>query len=365
MNSMVMVLAVLAGEITMEASIKKTDFGKTDNGTAVEAYELTNAGGESVKIITLGGIISQINVRDRDGKLANVVLGFDNLQDYLKGHPYFGCITGRVANRIADAKFTLDGKEYKLHANVGTTSLHGGLKGFDKVVWKATPADDKRSVRLSRRSPDGEEGYPGNLDVTVTYTWTDDNELKIGYQAVTDKPTPVNLTNHSYFNLTGGKDTVLDHELELAADTYTPLDDKLMPTGKIEPVKGTPFDFTKPTKIGARIKDIDGDPVGYDRNHVIRGGGKSLTFTARAYESKSGRVMEMSTTEPGVQFYTGNFLDGKLKGHGGVVYRQYMGFCLEAQHFPDALHHPNFSSIILRPGQVYQQTTVYQFSTKK
>jgi aldose 1-epimerase len=344
--------------------ITKAAFGKTADGQEVHLFTLGHAKGIKVKLMTLGGIITEIHAPDRDGKPANVVLGFDNLKDYLAGHPYFGCITGRVANRIAGAKFSLDGKEYKVAANNGPNALHGGLKGFDKVVWKAETIDNGASlgVKLVYVSKDGEEGYPGNLTTTVTYTLTADNTLKIDYEAITDKATPVNLTNHTYFNLTGGKDKVLGHEVALEAEQYTPTNAMLIPTGKIEPVKGTPLDFTKSTAIGARLKELKNDPIGYDDNYVIRGGGKSLVPAARVYEPKSGRVLEMSTTEPGVQFYTGNFLDGKLKGHNGVVYHQHMGFCLEAQHFPDAVHQPNFPSIILRPGQTYRQTTTYRFS---
>jgi aldose 1-epimerase len=344
--------------------MQKSAFGKTGDGQAVDLYQFTNAKGMTVKIITLGGIVTEVWAPDRDGKLANVVLGFDNLEDYLKGHPFFGTLVGRVANRIAGAKFTLDGKTYRLVANNGPNALHGGLMGFDKMIWQAEPlpADGPLGLRLTYRSKDGEEGYPGTLTVTVTYMLTTDNELKIDYSATTDKSTPVNLTNHSYFNLTGGKDNILDHVVELEADQYTPVDKTLIPTGKIVTVKDTPFDFTKPTAIGARIQQVGGKPVGYDHNFVVRGGGKKLVLAARVHEPKSGRVLEMFTTEPGVQFYTGNFLDGKLKGHGGVVYQQYMGFCLEAQHFPDAVHHPHFPSILLEPDQTYRQTTVYKFA---
>lgn len=346
----------------------KHNFGNTTDGQQVHLITLTNRPGMNVKIITLGGIITEIHAPDRTGKLANVVLGFDNLKDYLAGHPFFGCITGRVCNRIAGAKFTLDGKEYKLAANNGPNTLHGGIKGFDKMVWKSeglfVSGGDSPGVKLSYVSKDGEEGFPGNLSVTVTYLLANDNSLRIDYTATTDKATPVNLTNHSYFNLTGGSENILGHELQLEADEYTPTDDALIPTGKIASVKGTPLDFTKPMAIGARIKEIKAKPVGYDHNYVIRGGGKSLTLAARVYEPKSGRVLEASTTEPGIQLYTGNFLDGKLKDHGGAIYNQYMGFCLETQHFPDAVNQPAFPSIILRPEQTYRQTTIYKFSAK-
>ncbi len=355
------------GGSPMKASVVKSDFGKTADGTPVDLYVLTNAHGLKAKIITYGGIITELHTPDRDGKLADVVLGFDNLPSYLAGHPYFGALVGRVANRIAKGKFTLDGKVYQLAINNGPNALHGGLKGFDKKVWKAEPVEgtDGPGVRLSCSSPDGEEGYPGNLSVTVTYTLTNQNELRIDYKATTDKDTPINLTNHSYFNLAGpGPGDILGHELMLAADQYTPVDATLIPTGEIKPVKGTPLDFTTPTPIGARIDQLKGNPGGYDHNFVLRSGGKSLALAARVHEPKTGRVMEVYTTQPGIQFYTGNFLDGKLTGKYGVVYKKHAGFCLETQHFPDSVNHPNFPSVILKPGSTYAQTTVYKFSAK-
>jgi aldose 1-epimerase len=350
------------------ASITKKPFGQTADGQDVDLYVLANASGTQAKVITYGGIVTELHVPDRDGKLGDVVLGFDDLKGYLAGHPYFGCLVGRVANRIAKGRFTLDGKEYKVATNNGPNALHGGLKGYDKVVWKAGKAaadDGKASLELSYPSKDGEEGYPGNLSCTVTYTLTDDNELRIDYRATTDRPTPVNLTNHSYFNLAGpASGDILGHEIMLAADRYTPVDDMLIPTGEIKPVRGTPLDFTKPEKIGARIDRLKGDPGGYDHNFVINGGGGKLALAARVHEPKTGRVMEVHTTEPGVQFYTGNFLDGTVKGKGGVVYKKHQGLCLEAQHFPDSVNHPDFPSIVLKPGQTYTQTTVYKFSAK-
>jgi aldose 1-epimerase len=352
-----------AGE---SGSLTKMDFGKTADGTPVELYTLKN-GRVTVKVMTYGAIITAIDAPDRNGHLGDVTLGFDTLQGYLGAHPYFGATVGRVANRIAKGKFTLNGQEYSLAVNNGPNSLHGGLKGFDKHVWKAEEQDrpDGPSVKMSRRSPDGEEGYPGNLDVSVTFTVTAQDELRIEYAATTDKATPINLSNHSYFNLTGnGSEPVLGHQVMLAADHYTPVDDTLIPTGEIAPVAGTPLDFTKPTDIGARIRQIKADPVGYDHNFVLNRKGQGLELAARVYEPKTGRLLEMFTTEPGVQFYSGNFLDGTLTGKGGAVYRQYHGFCLEAQHFPDSIHHPNFPPSVLEPGKTYAQTTVYKFSAK-
>jgi aldose 1-epimerase len=352
-----------------KATVKKMAFGKTADGAAVDLFVLTNKNGMTAKIMTYGAIITELDVPDRDGRMGDVVLGFDNLQGYLEGHPFFGAIVGRVANRIAKAKFTLNGVEYKLKKNNGPNALHGGLKGFDKVVWKVEEVGSGKkggvSLKLTHTSPDGDEGYPGNLSVAVAYTLTDKNELKIDYEATTDKATPVNLSNHTYFNLAGaGTGDILDHEVTLAADKYTPVDETLIPTGKIEQVKGTPLDFTRPAKIGARIDQLKNEPRGYDHNFVLNGGGKKLALAAVVREPKSGRILEMFTTEPGVQFYTGNFLDGKQKGKGGVAYKQHYGFCLEAQHFPDSVNQPSFPSTILEPEKKYMQTTIYRFSAK-
>jgi len=346
--------------------VERMTFGKTADGTAVDLYVLTN-GKITAKVMTLGGIVTELHVPDRDGNLADVVLGFDNLDRYLAGHPHFGAITGRFANRIAKGRFTLDGKEYKLAVNNGPNSLHGGLKGFDKVVWKAEDASgpDGPAVKMSYLSPDGEEGYPGNLAVSVTYTLTSDDALKIDYSATTDKPTPVNLTNHSYFNLAGhASGPILGHELMLAADDYTVADETLIPTGEIKSVHGTPLDFTTPMAIGARFDQLSGDPKGYDHNYVIRHDTRSPALAARVYEPKSGRVMEMFTTEPGVQLYTANSLDGKLKGKGDAPYKKQQAFCLEAQHFPDSVNRESFPTTILRPGSTYKQTTIYKFATR-
>jgi len=358
----------------MGVGVQKAEFGKTKDGTRVELYTLTNAHGMKAKITTYGGVITELDAPDRDGKMGDVVLGFDNLNSYLAGDPYFGALIGRVANRIAKGHFKLDGKEYAVVKNNGPNALHGGVKGFDKVIWKAEPVEAKGGValQLSYLSPDGEEGYPGNLTVAVTYTLTDDNTLRIDYKATTDKATPVNLTNHSYFNLGGpGSGDILDEVLTIEADKYTPVDDTMIPTGELKPVKGTPYDFTKPTKIGARIDELKPDPAkdnpgGYDINYVLRmiEEKKVPQLAARVHDPKSGRVMEVYTTEPGLQFYTGNFLDGTLTGKNGVVYKKHQALCLEADHFPDSVNHPDFPSTILEPGKTYTQTTIYKFSAK-
>ncbi len=370
LGALALVAGVAPGEAQArekgKATVEKSDIGKTPGGTTVEQFALSNGRGMKAKVITYGGIVTELHAPDKDGKLADVVLGFDGLEGYLERNPFFGCITGRYANRIAGGTFTLGGKEYTLAKNNGPNHLHGGLKGFDKVVWKAEPVrGEEPAVRLSYLSKDGEEGYPGNLSVTVTYTLTDDNALRIDYRATTDKATPINLTNHSYFNLAAAGD-VLDHVMTIAADRYTPVDETLIPTGKIDPVRGTPLDFTGPTPIGKRIDQLKSVPGGgYDHNYVLRQPEKKGPhLAARVTEPKSGRVMEVLTTEPGVQLYTGNFLDGKLKGKGGAVYKKHAGFCLETQHFPDSVHHKDFPSVILEPGQAFNSTTVYRFSTK-
>jgi aldose 1-epimerase len=356
-------------ETKEKLNMKKEAFGKTPDGVEIDQYILTNANGMTAKIITYGAILTELNVPDRDGKMGDVVLGFDNLKDYLERNPHFGATTGRVANRIAKGKFTLDGKEYTLAVNNGPNSLHGGLKGFDKKVWKAQPKEVPNgvAVELLYVSKDGEEGYPGNLNVAVVYTLTNSNALRIDYTATTDKATPVNLTNHSYFNLAGAKSgDILGHELMIAAEKYTPADDTQIPTGEIKSVKDTPLNFTTPRRIGDRIDQFKSSPGGgYDHNFVLNSGGKEEPgFAARVSEPNTGRIMEMYTTEPGVQLYTGNYLDGKLTGRGGVMYKKHAGFCLEAQHFPDSVHHSNFPSIILKPGETYHQTTIYRFSAK-
>jgi aldose 1-epimerase len=343
------------------ARVSKSSFGKLPDGTAVELYTLENANGLRAKVTNYGAIVTELHVPDRHGKLTDVVLGFDNLAQYLQKHPYFGATVGRFANRIAKGRFTLDGKTYTLAINNGPNHLHGGLKGFDKMLWKAEPQSGA-AVKFSYTSPDGEEGYPGTLNVSVAMSLTDANELRLDYTATTDKATPLNLTNHSYFNLAADGD-VLSHELMLAADYFTPPDSGRIPTGEIKAVKGTPFDFTKPRAIGARFSQISDRPVGYDHNYVLNKPADSLSLMARVSEPKSGRIMEAFTTEPGVQLYTSNYFDGSLTGKRGIVYQQHAALCLEAQHFPDSVNQPKFPSVILRPGQTYRQTTVYKFST--
>lgn len=348
-------------------SVTSQPFGKTATGEKVELYTLENKNGMKVAIMTYGATVVDLLVPDRNGKLADVALGFDTFTPYLTKSPYFGAIVGRYGNRIANGRFTLDGKTYQLAKNDGPNHLHGGLKGFDKRVWNAEILKDSPpTVRFNRVSPNGEEGYPGALSVGVTYTLTDKNEIKISYVATTDKPTVLNITNHTYFNLAGaGNDSILGHELKLGASHFTPVNATLIPTGEIKAVAGTPMDFRKPETIGSRIKEVGGKPIGYDHNYVLD---KSilpgLKLAAQVYEPTSGRVMDVYTDQPGVQFYSGNFLDGKIKGKGGKVYNQYYGFCLETQHFPDSPNEPKFPSVVLRPGETFKSTTIYKFSTK-
>ena len=343
-------------------------YGKTADGRTIQEYTLCNSAGMEVRLITYGGILTSIRVPDRHGRLANVVLGFESLAKYEAEHPYFGAITGRYANRIAGGRFTLDGIEYQLARNDGAVSLHGGVVGFDKRLWSA---DDLGSaVELSYTSPDGEEGYPGNLEVTVRYSLDEGNALRIDYAAETDAPTVLNLTNHSYFNLMGeGEGTIYDHILTLNADHFTPTDETQIPTGDVAPVAGTPFDFRRPKAIGPGQRSADPQIVmskGYDHNFVLDRDGLAageLGFAARVYEPRSGRVMEVWTTEPGVQFYGGNVLDTTLVGSSGRLYRQSDGLALETQHFPDSPNKPAFPSTALRPGNRFESTSVYKFST--
>jgi aldose 1-epimerase len=353
-------------------TIQKQPFGSTANGKAVDEYTLTNTHGVEAKILTYGGIIASLRVPDRNGQLANVVLGCRNLVDYETVSPYFGCITGRYANRIAQARFTLNGKTYQLAVNDGPNSLHGGKKGLDKQVWSAKTVETDAGVglELRYRSVDGEEGYPGNLDVTVTYTLTAANELRINYAATTDAATVVNLTNHSYFNLAGnGTGTVYDHILTLNADRYTPVDATLIPTGELAPVANTPFDFRQPKTIGSGQRSAHEQIViahGYDHNWVLNHADftkPTLISAARVYEPTSGRVMEVLTSEPGIQFYAGNFLNATIVGSSGGLYRQSDALALETQHFPDSPNQASFPSTVLNPGATYQSTTIYKFAT--
>jgi aldose 1-epimerase len=349
----------------MQATLEKTPFGVLPDGTAVELYTLQNASGITLKVMTYGALITELRTPDRQGQMDDIVLGFDNLESYLKGHPYFGAVVGRYANRIAKGKFTLEGQSYTLAINNDPNALHGGLKGFDKVVWAAEPVPVKNGVaiRFNYTSPDGEEGYPGNLVIRVTYTLTDANELIMDYEAKTDRATIVNLTNHSYFNLAGEGD-ILGHELMLNAAHYTPVDDTLIPTGEITPVKGTPMDFTSPKPIGRDLGELTNVPQGYDHNFVLNRAGKGLALCARVHEPKTGRTLEILTTQPGVQFYSGNFLDGTLTGKRGIVYQKHYGFCLETQHYPDSPNQPRFPSVVLRPNQTYQHSTVHKFGAR-
>ncbi len=348
---------------------EKTSFGKTPDGQNVDLYTLTNQNGMQVAITNFGGIVVRIQTVDRQGKTDDVVLGYDSLDGYVNDTAYFGAVIGRYGNRIALGKFTLDGARYTLARNNGENSLHGGIKGFNKAVWQAREmaVEDGPSVELTYLSKDGEEGYPGNLSVKVLYTLTDRNELKIDYTATTDKKTVLNLTNHSYFNLNPAGSDVLQHLLMIQADKFTPVDAGLIPTGELRSVAGTPFDFRKPTAIGARIEQEDEQlklGKGYDHNFVLNRKGKGMELAARVVEPTTGRVLEVLTSEPGVQFYAGNFLDGTVRGKGGKAYRRRSAFCLETQHFPDSPNHPKFPSTELKPGEKYQTTTIYRFGAQ-
>ncbi len=372
------ILMIMCGAATLvcaaggkgASGVKKENFGRTTDGQNVELYTLTNRRGAEVKVMTYGATVVTLKVPDRDGKMGDVVLGFDRLEDYLKDTHYFGAIVGRYGNRIAKGRFTLDGVEYKLAVNNGENHLHGGIKGFDKVVWQARPRQLRSgaAVVLTYLSRDGEEGYPGNLSVQVTYTLTEQNELRIDYLATTDKATVLNLTHHSYFNLAGhGNGNILGHQMMINAARFTPTDAGSIPTGALRSVKDTPFDFTRATSIGARINEDDEQLTfgnGYDHNFVLNGRMGALRLAARVSEPTSGRVMEVLTTEPGVQFYAGNYLDDSVTGKEGKGYTRRTGFCLETQHYPDAPNHPKFPSTVLRPGGRYRTTTVYKFSAR-
>ena len=352
-----------------QQGVQKEPFG-TQDGRHISLYTLTNSHGLEIRAMNYGGIILSMRVPDRKGQLADIVLGHDTLDGYIPNLPYLGAIIGRYANRIANGIFTLDGRTYTLPKNNGSNTLHGGVKRtFDKVVWDDEAlSNGKNGVVFTYLSKDGDEGFPGNLKIKVTYTLTDENELVVDYEATTDKATPINVTQHSYFDLAGeGTGNIFNHELMLNADRFTPVNSNLIPTGEIRPVKGTPLDFTTSTKIGARIDDHYDQLVlakGYDHNFVINRKGDDLVLAARVYEPTSGRVLEVSTTQPGIQFYTGNFLDGTVTGKHSHVYKKRYAFCLETQHFPDSVNHPEFPSTILRPGETFHSKTVFKFSTK-
>ncbi len=353
--------AITSEEAAMK--ITKESFGKAPNGEEVSLYTLTNANGVTVKITNYGAIVTSIVTPDKEGKMGDVTLGFDKVDGYVPNDPHFGGIVGRYANRIAKGKFTIDGQEYTLATNNAPNHLHGGITGFDRVVWQAEEMPAQNAIKLTYISKDMEEGYPGNLTAVVTYTLTDDNGLKIDYEATTDKATPVNLTNHSYFNLSAGQEKdILNHVVTINADKFTASDETLIPTGKFTPVKGTPYDFTTPQPVGTRINNLQG--FGYDLNYVINNGGESLTHAATVYDPSTGREMEVHTTQPGIQFYTAYHLDGSLTGKNNTVYTRYAGLCLEAQHYPDSPNHPNFPSTVIKPGEKYKETTIYKFGVR-
>jgi len=350
-------------------NIEKQPFGQTDDMKWVDLYKLTNLNGMEVRITNYGATLVAVTVADRNGNLEDVILGYDSLADYINGSNYFGCIAGRYANRIAGGRFKLNETEYLLAQNDGENHLHGGIQGFGKTVWQAREMenDDSLGLELTYLSQDGEEGYPGNLSVTVVYTLTNGNELRIDYNAATDKPTVVNLTNHAYFNLAGaGSGNILDHELMINADRFTPVDSSLIPTGELRSVKDTPLDFTRPMAIGARI-DQDNEQLfiakGYDHNWVLNKDTDGPCMAARAFERDSGRTLDVYTTQPGIQFYSGNFMENRIAGKAGQAYHHRGGFCLETQHFPDSPNQPHFPSTILDPRAVYEHTTIYSFST--
>lgn len=349
-------------------AVEEQPFGTTKEGKKITLYTLTNSHHMEVRAMNYGAIIVSLRVPDRKGQVADIVLGHDTLEGYFDNSPHLGGLVGRYANRIANGSFTLDGVKYSLPKNNGPNTLHGGIKGFDQAVWQGTPLKGKTGVAFSYLSKDGEEGFPGNLKVRVTYSLTEANELVIHYEATTDKPTVLNLSQHSYFNLAGeGTGDILNHEVMINADRFTPVDSTMIPTGELRPVKGTPLDFTAQTKVGARIDDNYEQLVlgkGYDHTFVLNGKAEGLVLAVRAYEPTSGRVMEISTDQPGVQFYTGNFLDGTVTGKQGHVYKQRYGLCFETQHFPDSPNHPEFPSTVLRPGQRFHSRTTLKFSAK-
>jgi aldose 1-epimerase len=365
-------LIILFSQINIKAQamIEKKLYGTLPDNNQVFLYTLKNSSGMKVEISEFGAAVVSLYVPDREGNLADVVLGYDSLSGYVNGSSYFGAIVGRYGNRIAKGKFTMDGKDYQLTVNSGTNHLHGGAKGFDKVSWKGEPIESETdpALKLTYVSKDGEEGYPGTATVIVTYTLTNDNELRIDYEGSTDKTTILNPTHHSYFNLAGNlKNKILDHELMINAETFTPVDGNLIPTGELRQVENTPFDFRKPQKIGSRINEKDEQlkfGLGYDHNWVLNDYYKGVRLAADLYDPQSGRYMEVLTDQPGLQFYSGNFLDGSAIGKNGIAYAYRTGLCLEAQIFPDSPNKKNFPSAVLKPGEIYRQTTIYKFSTK-
>jgi aldose 1-epimerase len=348
-------------------TIEKDAFGSTDEGLAVDRYTLRNASGAMARIMTQGATVTELWMPDNAGRMADVVLGFDDLASYQRQRAYFGCIVGRVAFRIANGRFLLDGQPHQLTLNDGAHHLHGGTKGFSHAVWRAEPlsTDAGPALRLTHRSPDGDQGYPGTLDVMVVYTLTEQNALRIDCTATTDKPTPINLTHHSYFNLAGAdRGDILDNVLQLDADRWIPAEEPDLPSGAVASVDDTPYDFRNPTRIGARIAQTDANAKGYDLCYLHNHAEDSLPHVATLSDPKTGRCMEVLTSEPAVVLYTANYLDGTLRGKGGVLYAQYAGVCLETGRPPDAVHHPHFPSTILRPGQTYRHLCVYRFSTQ-
>ena len=366
----------LTAQAAGSATITHEPFGKTKSGEPVQIYTLTNAGGSSARITNYGGIVVSLSMPDKNGKFDDVVLGFDTLPEYEANSPYFGALIGRYGNRIAKGKFTLDGKSFQLATNDTPNALHGGKAGFDKRVWQAQEGTSAEGPTLTLRyvSKDGEEGYPGTLTVQAVYTLTNDNALKIAFEATTDAPTVLNLTNHSYFDLQGasGKGDVLNHEVTIHGSKYLPVDKTSIPLGELRPVAGTPFDFTKPVTFGARINDADDQlhigPGGYDHCYTLDGykDGKAEPFLAvHVYEPTSGRVLELWTSEPGVQVYSGNYLEGKFSGKGGKAYAKHAAFCLEPQHYPDSPNRPEYPSVVLKPGETYKNEFSYRFSVRK
>jgi aldose 1-epimerase len=345
------------------STISRTPFGTTVDGEHAELFTLTNDNGLIAKVTSYGAILTELWVPDRDGALGDVTLGFSELEPYETKSPHFGSTIGRVGNRIAGGRFELDGRVFQMAQNNGSHHLHGGIRGYDRRIWTAEEDADEASVRFFLIDPDGAEGYPGNVQVWVTYTLTNANALRLEYKATTDQATPINLTNHTYWNLKdGGASDILDHVLQLRADYFTDVDDTLIPTGEIFPVEGTPMDFRAAKPIGQDIRSLGNEPLGYDHNFVLKSADGSLALAATVFEPSSGRTMEAWTTEPGIQVYTGNFLTGSIHGKNGVQYSRHHAFCLETQHFPDSVNHPHFPSMILRPGETYHQTTEYRFA---